>query len=154
MVYLAATDPANPYGSVLRWPAGGSSEGEELTDTPRQLTRSVGASVVLRNGELVAYLRRNNPNVQVFLPGEEPDRTNVARDLSHFLATIAQEEMRRSENQRGGLLISTINGQPAGLHFLGRFLRDAGFQIGPSGFNLSRALLAHSAAEEPSLGAH
>jgi ATP-dependent Lhr-like helicase len=153
MVYLAATDPANPYGSVLRWPAGGSSEGEELADTPRQLTRSVGSSVVLRTGELVAYLRRNNPNVQVFLPGEEPDRTNAARDLSHFLATIAQEEMRRSENHRGGLLISTINGQAAGLHFLGRFLQDAGFQIGPSGFNLSRALLVHGAPEEPSLGA-
>jgi ATP-dependent Lhr-like helicase len=158
MVYLAATDPANPYGSVLRWPTGSSSGGsssecDEPADAPRQLTRSVGASVVLRNGELVAYLRRNNPNLQVFLPGEEPDRTNTARDLSHFLATIAKEEMRRREDHRGGMLISTINGQAAGLNFLGRFLQDAGFQIGPSGFNLSRALLAQGAAEEPSVGA-
>lgn len=153
MVYLAATDPANAYGSVLRWPSGSSSEGEESADAPRQLTRSVGASVVLRNGELVAYLRRNNPNLQVFLPGEDPDRTNTARDLGHFLATIAKEEMRRREDQRGGLLISQINGQAAGLHFLGRFLQDAGFQIGPSGFNLSRALLAQGTSEEPTLGA-
>jgi ATP-dependent helicase Lhr and Lhr-like helicase len=153
MVHLSATDPANPYGSVLSWPSGTSIEAEEPADrTPRQLTRSVGASVVLRNGELVAYLRRNNPSVQVFLPGEEPDRSNAARDLSHFLAAIAQEEMRRREDHRGGMLISTINGQTAGLHFLGSFLRDAGFQIGPSGFNLSRALLPHEASDESSLG--
>jgi ATP-dependent helicase Lhr and Lhr-like helicase len=112
----------------------------------RTLTRSVGASVVLRNGELVAYLRRNNPNLQVFLPTEEPDRSNTARDLSHYLAVIARQEAERREDHRGGLLISTVNGQTAGASFLARFLQDAGFQPAPLGFNLRRAVLPPEAA--------
>ena len=40
----------------------------------RSLTRSVGATVILRNGELIAYLRRNNPNILTFLSPEEPER--------------------------------------------------------------------------------
>ncbi len=139
MVTLAATDPANLYGSVLRWPAAGE---EVATDAPRMLTRSAGASVVLRNGEMVAYLRRNNPNLQVFLPGEEPERSTTARDLSLFLATLAQEDMQRREDQRGGMLISSINGQPAAQHFLAPFLQDAGFHLAPTGLNFRRAMLA------------
>jgi ATP-dependent helicase Lhr and Lhr-like helicase len=136
MVTLAATDPANLYGSVLRWPAAAEE------DAARGLTRSAGASVVLRNGELVAYLRRNNPNLQVFLPGEEPDRSTTARDLSHFLASLAQQEMERREDQRGGMLISQINGQPAGQHFLAQFLQEAGFHLAVHGLNFRRAMLA------------
>ena len=136
MVTLAATDPANLYGSVLRWPAAGEE------DAARLLTRSAGASVVLRNGELVAYLRRNNPNLQVFLPSEEPDRSTTARDLSHFLAGLAQQEMERREDQRGGMLISQINGQPAGQHFLAHFLQEAGFHLAVHGLNFRRAMLA------------
>ena len=112
---------------------------------PRTLTRSVGASVILRNGELVAYLRRNNPNLQVFLPAEEPDRSTTARDLSLFLATLAQQDMERREDQRGGMLISTINGQPAPQHFLAPFLQDAGFHPALHGFNYRRASLAVAA---------
>jgi ATP-dependent Lhr-like helicase len=135
IVILAATDPANLYGSVLRWPA----LGEEATEgAPRQLTRSAGASVVLRNGELVAYLRRNNPSLQVFLPAEEPDRSTAARDLSLFLATLAQQDMERREDQRGGMLISAVNGQPAAHHFLAPFLQDAGFHLAPLGLNFRR----------------
>ena len=142
MVSLAATDPANIYGSVLRWPPANTAESEDSPDGAlRTLTRSVGASVILRNGALVAYLRRGNPNIQVFLPGDEPERSNTARDLGHFLATIAQQEMQQREDHRGGLLISSVNGQPAGLHFMARFLQDAGFHAAPTGFNLRRHLL-------------
>jgi ATP-dependent Lhr-like helicase len=141
MVILAATDPANLYGSVLRWPA----QDEEAVEggAPRQLTRSVGASVVLRNGELVAYLRRNQPNLQVFLPADEPERSSTARDLSVFLAGLAQQDMERREDQRGGMLISTMNGQPAAHHFMAAFLQDAGFHLAPLGLNFRRVLLAN-----------
>ena len=108
---------------------------------PRALTRSVGASVVLRNGELVAYLRRSNPNLQAFLPAEEPDRSTTARDLSLFLATLAQQDMERREDQRGGMLISTINGQPAAQHFLAPFLQDAGFHPALHGSQLSSRIV-------------
>jgi ATP-dependent Lhr-like helicase len=141
MVILAATDPANLYGSVLRWPA----QDEEAGDSaPRQLTRSVGANVVLRNGELVAYLRRNQPNLQIFLPAEEPERSSTARDLSVFLAGLAQQDMERREDQRGGMLISTINGQPAAHHFLASCLQDAGFHLAPMGLNFRRVLLPNA----------
>jgi ATP-dependent Lhr-like helicase len=138
MVILAATDPANLYGSVLRWPA---QEEGEAEGAPRQLTRGVGASVLLRNGDLVAYLRRTQPNLQVFLPTDEPERSSTARDLALFLAALAQQDMERREDQRGGMLISTINGQPAGQHFLAPFLQDAGFHIAPLGLNFRRVLL-------------
>jgi ATP-dependent helicase Lhr and Lhr-like helicase len=130
MVTLAATDPANLYGSVLRWPAAAT------------LTRSAGANVVLRNGELVAYMRRNNPNLQVFLPGEEPERSATARDLSVFLAGLAQQDMEAREDQRGGMLITTINGEAAAQDFLAPFLQDAGFHLAPQGLNFRRVVHA------------
>jgi ATP-dependent helicase Lhr and Lhr-like helicase len=130
MVTLAATDPANLYGSVLRWPASAT------------LTRSAGASVVLRNGELVAYMRRNNPNLQTFLPVEQPERSATARDLSAFLAASAQQDMETREDHRGGMLITTINGEPAGQDFLSPFLQDAGFHVAPQGLNFRRAVHA------------
>jgi ATP-dependent Lhr-like helicase len=153
MLLLAATDPANPYGATLRWPAGEAGEGDE-DGQPRSLTRSVGASVVLRNGELVAYLRRGNPNLQVFLPAEEPERSHAARDLAQFLVETAQAEMTaRPADRSAGLLIAQINGQPVGGHFLSRFLQDAGFHVAPNGFHVRRpqspAWIAGS-AEEPS----
>ena len=141
MVMLAATDPANLYGSVLRWPATGEPAAE---DAPRTLTRSAGASVVLRNGEMVAYSRRNNPNLQVFLPAEEPDRSATARDLALYLATLAQQDMERREDQRGGMLITTLNGQPAAQHIMGTFLQDAGFHVAPTGLNFRRGYPALS----------
>ena len=138
VVSLAATDPANPYGAVLAWPVV-QMEGED-DGGARSLSRSVGASVILRNGACIAYLRRNNPNVLVFLPSEKPERSHAARDLAAFLVGMAQNEMRREDesHSRGGLLISTINGKPAHQHFLLRFLQDAGFQAAPLGLNVRR----------------
>ncbi len=147
LVTMAATDPANAYGSVLRWPVS-AEEVEGVDGSSRSLTRSVGASVILRNGELIAYLRRNNPNVQVLLSADEPDRSNAARDLAQFLAANGQREMRqRPGDHRGGMLISSINGQPAHLHLLSRHLQDAGFQAAPLGLNLRRVLLPIEATE-------
>ncbi len=147
MVQMAAPDPANPYGSVLRWPtAAASDDGDD--QSPRSLTRSVGASVILRNGEMVAYLRRNNPNLQIFLPAEEPDRSNAARDLAHFLARTTLAEMQRHDaDRRGGLLLSTINGQPAHLHWMSRILLAAGFHVAPLGFTLRRPPMPPAAEE-------
>jgi ATP-dependent Lhr-like helicase len=134
---LAATDPANLYGAVLPWPPV-QMEGED-EGAMRSLTRSVGATVILRNGELVGYLRRNNPNILIFLPSDEPERGNAARDLSAFLVNMTHDEMKQVEaHHRGGLLISTINGKAAHLHFLSRYLQDAGFQAAPIGLNVRR----------------
>ncbi len=45
-VVLAATDPANPYGTMLKWPALTATE----SATGRGPTRTVGSIVVLVNG--------------------------------------------------------------------------------------------------------
>ena len=95
-VQLAATDPANPYGSVLRWPDLPVAE-EDSESAPRVLTRAAYAEVILRNGQLVAWLRRGNPNLLVFLPAEEPERSQAAAGLAHFLCARGQERMRAEQ---------------------------------------------------------
>jgi ATP-dependent Lhr-like helicase len=138
-VQLAATDPANPYGSVLRWPELPVAE-EDSETAPRVLTRAAYAEVILRNGQLVAWLRRGNPNLLVFLPAEEPERSQTAAGLAHFVCARGQERMRQSGHQ--GVLITTINGQPVAAHPMGRFLMDAGFHPGPLGMHLRRIPMA------------
>jgi len=145
-VQLAATDPANPYGSVLRWPDLPVAE-EDSESAPRILTRAAYAEVILRNGQLVAWLRRGNPNLLVFLPGEEPERSQAAAGLAHFLCARGQERMRTSSHQ--GALITTINGQPVAAHPMAGFLMDAGFHPGPLGMHLRRIPLAVTHRETP-----
>jgi ATP-dependent Lhr-like helicase len=143
-VQLAATDPANPYGSVLRWPELPPMD-EDAEAAPRILTRATYAEVILRNGQLVAWLRRGNPNLLVFLPVEEPERSQAAAGLAHFFSARGQERMR--ESNREGALITTINGLPVTAHFMARFLMDAGFHPGPLGMHLRRIPLPFSHAE-------
>jgi ATP-dependent Lhr-like helicase len=139
VVRLAATDPANPYGSLLRWPSA------EATN----LSRSVGSSVILVDGGLGAYLRRGNPQIFVFLPDDEPARSRVARGVSTGLREIATKgrdagigaEISRAERKRG-LLISEINGVPAPTHPLAPFLEEVGFTLGALGYHVPRAMLA------------
>jgi ATP-dependent Lhr-like helicase len=130
MLQLAATDPANPYGALMRWPA--------APDAGSSLTRSVGARVILCDGALVAYLRRGNPNLQVFLPEEEPQRSQVARSLAEFL--VGRVQALGDESGRGGMLIATVNGVLVAEHWVARFLLDAGFAAGAMGFNVRRGL--------------
>jgi ATP-dependent Lhr-like helicase len=144
-VQLAASDPANPYGSVLRWPDLPVAE-EDSETAPRVLTRASYAEVILRNGQLVAWLRRNNPNLLVFLPADEPERSQAAEGLAHFLCARGQERMHADRHQ--GVLITTINGQPVAVHPMARYLMDAGFHPGPLGLHLRRIPLPmmHEAA--------
>jgi ATP-dependent Lhr-like helicase len=73
------------------------------------------------------------------LPNEEPERTQTASGLAHFLCTRGQERLRGSHQ---GVLITTINGQPVAAHPMARFLMDAGFHPGPLGMHLRRIPLA------------
>jgi ATP-dependent helicase Lhr and Lhr-like helicase len=124
-IHLAASDPANPYGSLLPWM-------ENRAD--HSMARAAGASVVLANGRLAAFFRRRNPAIRVFLPEDEPDRSQVARLLAQRLADVAI----RRQSRRGGLLIGTINDEPAGEHFLARFLEETGFVLTALGFHMRR----------------
>ncbi|SEG54881.1 ATP dependent helicase, Lhr family [Bryocella elongata] len=132
VVMLAASDPANPYGTLLRWPAP-PEEGSSLT-------RSVGARVVLIDGALTAYMRRGNPNIQLLLPEEEPQRSQYARALAEFLVAQVQREDNPEGRGRTSMLIASINGVPVAEHPLARVLLDAGFRAAPMGFNVRRGL--------------
>ena len=145
-VQLAATDPANPYGSILRWPELPVAD-EDSESAPRVLTRAAYAEVILRNGRLVAWLKRGNPNLLMFLPAEEPERSQTATGLAHFLCARGQARMHTHSHE--GVLITTINGQPAAAHFLARFLMDAGFHPGPLGMHLRRIHLPLAQAQPP-----
>ncbi len=131
-VHLASTDPANPYGALLPWPR---LESDSAETTPHGMARVSGASVVMVNGALAAFLRRRNPALRVFLPDDEPDRSRYARELAKKVAEVAQKRQSR----RSGLLISEINGQPARGHFLASYLLDAGFVDTALGFQMRRA---------------
>jgi ATP-dependent Lhr-like helicase len=131
-LHLAASDPANPYGILLPWP--GENHG---------MARAAGASVVLINGRLTAFLRRRNPSIRVILPENEPDRTRTSRELARKLAEVAI----RRQTRRSGLLIGEINDAPAREHFLARFLEEAGFVQSPLGLQMRH--IAEPAANEP-----
>jgi ATP-dependent Lhr-like helicase len=99
---LAATDPANPYGALLKWPQSG-------------LMRVSGASVVLVNGALAAYLARGEKNLDVFLPEDEPARGMVGREVAKALASLVTTGARRA------LLLKEVTEDA------GPFLVEAGF---------------------------
>jgi ATP-dependent helicase Lhr and Lhr-like helicase len=162
-IFLAASDPANPYGTLLPWPRGENGESEinpstdalstspddsqsqrtpksgntklqDVSPRPHTISRTKGAGVILINGVLAAFLRRRNPAIQIFLPENEPERTQFARELAKKLAELAI----RRQGRRSGLLISDINNEPAREHFLARFLEESGFTPSAFGYQMRR----------------
>jgi ATP-dependent Lhr-like helicase len=85
-------------------------------------------------------MRHGNPHILVFLPAEEPERSQAASGLAHFLGARGQGQLRAGSHQ--GALITTINGQPVAAHPMARFLMDAGFFSGPLGMHLRRIPVA------------
>jgi hypothetical protein len=114
---VAATDPANPYGAIVKWP--------ELHDAPesgRGPTRAAGARVVLVDGQAAAYLRRGERELLLFLPDSEPSRSRVGREAARMLLHLAA-----TREQRRGMLIGEINGVPAATHPAARLFIEEGF---------------------------
>jgi ATP-dependent Lhr-like helicase len=126
VILLAATDPANPYGTILPWPAD-----PERADVGRRTTRSVGSLVILVSGALGAYISRGARQLQVYLPEDEPARSITARAVSSRLAALARD---------AGLLIAEVNGAPVSQHPLAPFLTAAGFTPSAMGFQMRRPI--------------
>ncbi|HUP44509.1 MAG TPA: DEAD/DEAH box helicase [Thermoanaerobaculia bacterium] len=119
-VMLAATDPANPYGSMLKWPDGAH----------RTFSRSVGARVILVNGALAAYVGRGEKQLTVMLPEDEPERGTVGREIGRALALLVEGGERRA------ILITEVNGEPVGRSALAPYLAEAGFTASGIGYQL------------------
>jgi hypothetical protein len=109
-VVLAATDPANPYGALLKW---SSPDGAAATeDDGRGPTRSVGARAILVDGLAAGYLRRGERELLLFAPDAEPQRSRVVREVARALLELAAAR----EPGRQGMLIAEIDGAPAATH--------------------------------------
>jgi len=157
VIVMAATDPANPYGAALKWPAFAAhsaasarqapfaahsaasarqapAAGQDAPSAGRGPTRTVGATVVLVNGTLVAYLARGDRQLLTWLPESEPHRSHAARAIGHALI----ERARSGGETPRGMLIEEIDGAAPSLHFLAPFLAEAGFLSGAFGFQPTR----------------
>jgi len=128
-VVLAATDPANPYGTLLKWPETDAGTDATPADVGRGATRTVGSLVVLVDGLAAGYLRRGERDLLLALPDAEPARTRVAQALARALIQLA---LARVEGQRG-MFLETINGVRASQHPAARWFVAEGFAVGAEG---------------------
>jgi ATP-dependent Lhr-like helicase len=130
-VVLAATDPANPYGAIVKWPEttpGIVQQPDGPTpgiDAGRGPTRSVGALVILVDGAAAGYLRRGEREVLLFLPEAEPLRSRAGRAVARALLDLSNTR----EPGRRGMLIAEINGAAAGSHPAARLFAEVGFVV-------------------------
>jgi ATP-dependent Lhr-like helicase len=129
VVHLSAVDPANPYGALLRWP----SRPEDAKDG-RGPSRTVGATVILVNGRLGAWLARGDRQLLVYLSDDERTKTMTARAVAERLYALASAP----DGVRKGMLISEVDGCPTDTHPIAPFLLDAGFIRGAMGYQASR----------------
>ncbi len=127
-VVVAAADPANPYGALLKWPSA------EHAGVGRGPARAAGAYVVLVDGHLTAWLARSGTSLIVWLPEHEPDRTRHLRALAHALRT---SPLLRARD--GGLLIAEVDGAPIADHALAAALSAEGFVGGAKGMRAPHA---------------
>ena len=128
--YLAATDPANPFGAALPWP--------DRPDVARRPMRSVGASVILVDGALAAWVTKGERELLTFEPPIERD-PGVVRDLVvRRLAALVQERLHaRVAGQYGRgrvLYVETVDGVEARASLLGDAFRANGFIDTAQGF--------------------
>ncbi len=140
-VTLSATDPANPYGAVVDWPAWNGS-------ATLRASRVGGARVVLVDGHATAWIARGDRQLLVALPAEEPDRGRRARALARELVRLAETSLA----DRRGWLIAEVNGEPAVASPVTAAFVEAGFDITSGGLQLRVARRTTPAAvDDPAL---
>jgi hypothetical protein len=119
-VVMAATDPANPYGAMTKWPdAGSPGDGAASGRGP---TRSAGGRVIQVVGHAAAYLRRGERELLLFLPEAEPLRSRIGRQVARMIFHLAATRVGRR-----GMLIAEINGAAATAHPAARLFIEEGF---------------------------
>ncbi len=106
-VALAATDPAQPYGAVLPWPA--EAEG--------RMGRVPGAFVVLDHGELALFLERGGRALLT--------RGQIRVDM---LAALIRAALKT-----GKIELQRVDGEPVRQSKLAPLLGEAGFGPSPRG---------------------
>jgi ATP-dependent Lhr-like helicase len=128
VVVLAAVDPANPYGTLLPWPA---RVNDRAATRPQ---RAAGAWVLLWNGSLLAWIARGEQGLLTFVPDSEPQCSKARALIARGLVSLVNSRHGR------GLLIPTIDGEPSLASPLAPTLIDAGFVRGAGGLLCRRML--------------
>ncbi|HET7752339.1 MAG TPA: DEAD/DEAH box helicase [Anaeromyxobacteraceae bacterium] len=140
VVVLAATDPANPYGALLEWPAQPAPEA-------KRPARAAGARVVLVDGWLAAWLSRGAKQLLAWLPADEPERSRTAEAVAIALGDLARAAIGKGEST----LVTEIDGAPADGHALTPWLVAAGFSLGAMGLQFTRRSAAGPVAADADL---
>jgi len=130
VIAMAATDPANAYGTVLPWPRfeGPPRNHREASDfvgtkADGRMARAAGAYCVIDDGRLALYLERGGRSLL----------TNGEVRLPHLQALIA------IATQAGRVELQKVDGLPAMDSPLKSALREAGFS------QTHRGLIAYGA---------
>ncbi len=113
-VGLSAVDPANPFGTVLPWPA---------HRTGQRPVRRAGAFVVIGGGRLLMYLAQGGRNLQVYVEADDPSLGAASQALASAL--------RRG--RRSSFTLELINDAVVKRDALMDALRAAGFSSAPKG---------------------
>jgi ATP-dependent helicase Lhr and Lhr-like helicase len=134
---LAATDPAQPYGAALAWPARQTAAARTGSLSPsspsppasatRRPARVPGAHVVAVGAEPVLYLERGGRALQVLCPVEDPR-------VQDALGALA-DHVRAGRVGRLGL--ERVNGAPVMGSAWESALAAVGFHAGPRRLTLS-----------------
>src|SRR5207249_3425821 len=112
--------------------AGAGQDGSDAAAIPaagRSPSRSIGATVVLVDGALAAYLARGDRQLTAWLPDAEPQRSRVGRAVARALIDRARTVIGENGAVRG-MLIEDIDGLPSSIHPFAPFLAEAGFLSG------------------------
>jgi ATP-dependent Lhr-like helicase len=118
-VVLAATDPANPYGAALPWPA------REAESGGHKPGRKAGALVVLVDGALVLYVERGGKTLLSF-----------REDDSCLGPAVDALALAVRDGALGRLTVEKADGAPALTSPLGQALEHAGFRPTPRGLRM------------------
>jgi len=117
-LFLAATDPANPYGASLPWPKPRSG---------RRPPRTPGAHVLLRDGEPLVYVEKGGRSL---LRLTELDDTEMAAAMRSLADAVAAGQLPR-------LAIEKLDGEPVIGSGYEEVLLEAGFSRGPRKLTVS-----------------
>ncbi|HSY15970.1 MAG TPA: hypothetical protein VK816_08290, partial [Jatrophihabitantaceae bacterium] len=125
-IVLAATDPANPYGAALPWPAQPTRNAPAESGTRgHQPARKAGALVVVGDGECLLYVERGGRTMLSFTADEA-----LLRLAADALALAVREGLL------GRLSVEQADGAPVTTSSLGIALEAAGFRPTPRGLRL------------------
>ena len=130
VVALAATDPANPYGAALAWPAPSSVPAAEASAGHHRPGRKAGAVVVLVDGALVLYVERGGRTVLTFT-ADDALLAPAASRLADMIRAGRLGRMTLARADGAELLAGDALRGP-----LGRALAGAGFAPTPRGLRL------------------